>query len=187
MGFLLQFFDVHNFNSQPREGGWRKCRLSVLRHPISTHSRAKAAGRHQGLARHNKLISTHSRAKAAGNNHGRGQHGYSISTHSRAKAAGLKDSPWVRFELISTHSRAKAAGQLLFYRRFGFVHFNSQPREGGWHQFGFIHGHAIVFQLTAARRRLGSTAQICAESSKFQLTAARRRLVLTASMRFAFC
>ena len=33
------------FNSQPREGGWfRKCRLSVLRHPISTHSRAKAAG-----------------------------------------------------------------------------------------------------------------------------------------------
>ena len=56
--------------------------------------------------------------------------------------------------------------------------FNSQPPEGGW---GRLFGGRVgvkLFQLTAARRRLGP--RLCRVSSAwpFQLTAARRRLAM---------
>ena len=77
-----------HFNSQPREGGWDlKDDLPGLQ-GISTHSRAKAAG---------KRLKAHELTHA-------------ISTHSRAKAAGVKTDVIDRSDVISTHSRAKAAG-----------------------------------------------------------------------------
>ena len=35
------------------------------------------------------------------------------------------------------------------------IHFNSQPREGGWMISRYCHRYCCLFQLTAARRRLG--------------------------------
>ena len=120
---------------------------------ISTHSRAKAAGKLQRplapfLVNFNsqpreggwagwqestsyRVISTHSRAKAAGKSIDRNKASELISTHSRAKAAGRVDVAKDFFNAISTHSRAKAAGSPIF-----------SPAKK-W-----------VFQLTAARRRL---------------------------------
>ena len=78
--------------------------------------------------------------------------------------------------------------------------FNSQPPEGGWLQKRLRRRSGGMFQLTAARRRLGlevmkeipdgvsfnsqppeggwaSTSGPCTAAGVFQLTAARRRLV----------
>ena len=80
------------------------------------------------------------------------------------------------------------------------IRFNSQPPEGGWLQLRACHTPRVMFQLTAARRRLAhqlvGTVAIYTVSthsrpkaagasciialffcSEFQLTAARRRLV----------
>ena len=57
-------------------------------------------------------------------------------------------------EGVSTHSRPKAAGR-----------------------FGKDKGDAMLFQLTAARRRLGGLQGLQGVAGAFQLTAARRRLV----------
>ena len=123
---------VH-FNSQPREGGWHhRCGSSSPR-PISTHSRAKAAGRRRGaeqifggnfnsqpreggwLASITKTwwfslfqLTAARRRLDAGNDDIRFSRG--ISTHSRAKAAGHITVRVGCAVGISTHSRAKAAG-----------------------------------------------------------------------------
>ena len=144
------------FNSQPREGGWLDNFINTpMRGAISTHSRAKAAGLSYALLGGAADISTHSRAKAAGALAGVVCGFGLISTHSRAKAAGQlfeTDSFLTAFQLtaarrrlasaiiaawhafwISTHSRAKAAGQNGWLFGQCQSHFNSQPREGGWH------------------------------------------------------
>ena len=81
------------------------------------------------------------------------------------------------FWLVSTHSRPKAAGIQARNRQPIFPCFNTQPPEGGWVQVstltfriwrfntqppegGWLHkiskmGRLLVFQHTAARRRLG--------------------------------
>ena len=41
---IIRAFPSGNFNSQPREGGWQSQIDTVEMSPISTHSRAKAAG-----------------------------------------------------------------------------------------------------------------------------------------------
>ena len=78
-----------------------------------------------------------------------------VSTHSRPKAAGIINHELTANNMVSTHSRPKAAGR--FIRLSHFL--------------------AGEFQLTAARRRLGSYMSINAYLTAFQLTAARRRLV----------
>ena len=125
-----------DFNSQPREGGWK----------TGCHDKGVCA------------ISTHSRAKAAGTLDDKGEFVECISTHSRAKAAGSTSMPIESGISISTHSRAKAAGSTQPIPQAICEHFNSQPREGGWP----IHDHRVMlftrFQLTAARRRLVTSA-----------------------------
>ena len=98
---------------------------------ISTHSRAKAAGKTNDEICMLFNISTHSRAKAAGSRPLFYGVQYIISTHSRAKAAGVYDEIRKVQNLISTHSRAKAAG----------TKYPATAKITG-------------FQLTAARRRL---------------------------------
>ena len=103
-------------------------------------------------------------------------------------------------EAVSTHSRPKAAGwirkqQALALKRFNSqppeggwddgevvivgqqFRFNSQPPEGGWRIQYFSIYNAAMFQLTAARRRLGARRTKSGARKSFQLTAARRRLV----------
>ena len=101
--------------------------------------------------------------------------------------------------MVSTHSRPKAAGQRI-QQKYGFFQcFNTQPPEGGWYTTHSKCLHNIVFQHTAARRRLASQMFVlmtndCFNTQPpeggwfdirflfhrfivFQHTAARRRLV----------
>ena len=79
-----------------------------------------------------------------------------VSTHSRPKAAGFGGLGGYRIDIVSTHSRPKAAGICFTLCRAG----------------------CGLFQLTAARRRLGNEQQQYIVDRMFQLTAARRRLGL---------
>ena len=54
--------------------------------------------------------------------------------------------------------------------------FNTQPPEGGWPGFDAL-AHLLVFQHTAARRRLAYVHSLTLQSGLFQHTAARRRLL----------
>ena len=148
------------FNSQPPGGGWTPDEIpakSVI--TVSTHSRPEAAGfllrtgltcsrAFQLTAARRRLVakglgiggddpvSTHSRPEAAGHcpvaeSYPRGN----VSTHSRPEAAGAASSPAPAAMLVSTHSRPEAAGA------------NKDTLAVCIEQF----------QLTAARRRLGSS------------------------------
>ena len=55
--------------------------------------------------------------------------------------------------------------------------FNTQPPEGGWVFRSLLMRKLILFQHTAARRRLGLDSGFSANVGMFQHTAARRRLV----------
>ena len=99
-------------------------------------------------------VSTHSRPKAAGSLIRHVLLVYTVSTHSRPKAAGRVQSGTRKRREVSTHSRPKAAGEseIKNYK-------------------------AMLFQHTAARRRLEPAYASIASSGSFQHTAARRRLV----------
>ena len=56
--------------------------------------------------------------------------------------------------LVSTHSRPKAAGRCLCFFCRRRPRFNTQPPEGGWRAILVPSSASIVFQHTAARRRL---------------------------------
>ena len=57
--------------------------------------------------------------------------------------------------------------------------FNTQPPEGGWVRRVSIIVVGLLFQHTAARRRLEGVRIYSLHDIKFQHTAARRRLVNT--------
>ena len=102
---------------------------------------------------------------------------------------------------VSTHSRPKAAGKLSSHSGQYSIGFNSQPPEGGWLRSCTPLTSVMLFQLTAARRRLVTehSAKVLQSSfnsqppeggwrlmtirgrltNRFQLTAARRRLGLS--------
>ena len=144
---------------------------------VSTHSRPKAAGcasttmaaailLFQHTAARRRLatpelenlaalcVSTHSRPKAAGHAEFAQHIRIAVSTHSRPKAAGQTKSKIGLFIMVSTHSRPKAAGCGLCSVTANYCCFNTQPPEGGWvHEFGKFYGK-LLFQHTAARRRL---------------------------------
>ena len=124
---------------------------------------------------------------------------HQISTHSRAKAAGLGhrkiDVDGWEFQLTAARRRL-ACENASGLKRFGNFNsqpreggwqkdhetdifqknFNSQPREGGWKINKSAHLILRIFQLTAARRRLGPSCVSTGTTKPFQLTAARRRL-----------
>ena len=83
-----------NFNSQPREGGWRGNRECAACSLISTHSRAKAAGFEKDAdGKFKKFQLTAARRRLAATGLNAAEEGW-ISTHSRAKAAGYAPSYW---------------------------------------------------------------------------------------------
>ena len=55
--------------------------------------------------------------------------------------------------------------------------FNTQPPEGGWNSSKAKPADVLLFQHTAARRRLGKSKPCAIFMPAFQHTAARRRLV----------
>ena len=100
-----------------------------------------------------------------------------VSTHSRPKAAGLciiKNEP----SPISFNTQPPEGG----WRRHEIClpvkkSFNTQPPEGGWQRHLNQHFRQVLFQHTAARRRLERLPTTLHLSRMFQHTAARRRLV----------
>ena len=143
---------------------------------VSTHSRPKAAGKHKILTSITVNQFQHTAARRRldlmydGYNENRMfQHTAArrrlelitaiassdtiVSTHSRPKAAGLFLPIPQQLSLVSTHSRPKAAG-----------HADRQ------------HVQKLLFQHTAARRRLGFVTYTGYSVGLFQHTAARRRL-----------
>ena len=145
------------FNTQPPEGGWRKCghtmngwfrfqhtaarrRLAKLRRldcqtlQVSTHSRPKAAGLVLASFALQKWVSTHSRPKAAGSTqYTAPSQNPNVSTHSRPKAAGTAQVQKRTEKIVSTHSRPKAAGSFGWILLIVYLGFNTQPPEGGWY------------------------------------------------------
>ena len=73
---------------------------------------------------------------------------------------------------VSTHSRPKAAGLILRVIHWVYMSFNSQPPEGGWNQNLTQIQTISLFQLTAARRRLG-TKSVAVKSSPIVSTHSR--------------
>ena len=77
---------------------------------------------------------------------------------------------------VSTHSRPKAAGSVYCSNQSTLFCFNTQPPEGGWMRKLAVIAFTLLFQHTAARRRLGATHIGIVSCKRFQHTAARRRL-----------
>ena len=118
---------------------------------VSIHSRPKAAEHIMqiltAIMRGN--VSIHSRPKAAGDSLKQRYLSWKVSTHSRPKAAGHEPvAAFIHLE-VSTHSRPKAAGHIN-------VH----------------HGWDVLFQHTAARRRLEYKTGASLAITGFQHTAA---------------
>ena len=98
------------FNTQPPEGGClQRHRRDGRKHPVSTHSRPKAAAHLTHLRNRGEFVSTHSRPKAAARGRGAQLRSLTVSTHSRPKAAACQEPPLL-----------PPAGS-----------FNTQPPEGG--------------------------------------------------------
>ena len=150
-------------------------------------------------------VSTHSRPKAAGAVNQNKPHDRKVSTHSRPKAAGFSERFDMSEKEVSTHSRPKAAGCCLNECCHVVKRFNTQPPEGGWTPSIDNLFIMLLFQHTAARRRLGLdragrgwttfsfntqppeggwhlSLMVILSLSGFQHTAARRRLAVLAAM-----
>ena len=145
---------------------------------VSTHSRPKAAGPFLPTSR--KRVSCFNTQPPEGG----WQHLCKLLTlmtmfqHTAARRRlALRNSCLYNYLIVSTHSRPKAAGKLLANRATNILRFNTQPPEGGWMTPYNVDDIVLVFQHTAARRRLGPLVCLAVASYQFQHTAARRRLV----------
>ena len=85
------------------------------------------------------------------------------------------------WETVSTHSRAEAAAKIDNMGINLNECFNTQPRGGGCQIVNVRHLIVLMFQHTAARRRLPIINNSLDEISMFQHTAARRRLLMVTS------
>ena len=167
----------HDFNSQPREGGWLAAMSFFSCPPPHFNSQPREGGWRGKNPAHQPAEYFNSQPREGGwldnfiNTPMRG----AISTHSRAKAAGLSYALLGGAADISTHSRAKAAGQPLGIKpkMAAFQLTAARRRLGVWVD---NYDAMALFQLTAARRRLGANLACAKLSHPFQLTAARRRL-----------
>ena len=96
-------------------------------------------------------------------------------TAARRRLVGRHSFSWSPI-CVSTHSRPKAAGFVFGYSRLKVVCFNTQPPEGGWTSIPRFMIFCLMFQHTAARRRLARPDLVPNSPQAFQHTAARRRL-----------
>ena len=170
-------FGGYCFNTQPPEGGWPKpnsCLAFVQRFQHTAARRRLVPNRPFPAKR--RAVSTHSRPKAAGLAESPIRSLRAVSTHSRPKAAGVRNRGHTATGTVSTHSRPKAAGGIIRIHRTNPRSFNTQPPEGGWVRYEQTITRKLLFQHTAARRRLASRLTRRGRATTFQHTAARRRL-----------
>ena len=77
-----------------------------------------------------------------------------VSTHSRPKAAGSLKSP-CKQRLFCFNTQPPEGGWMVFsHDELMIFSFNTQPPEGGWFMYGLLFVPPVLFQHTAARRRL---------------------------------
>ena len=101
---------------------------------------------------------------------------FRVSTHSRPKAAEELQDELERKDKVSTHSRPKAAVPRYRLGKPSILCFNTQPPEGGCPPIALGALEQLLFQHTAARRRLAYPDEEADADEMFQHTAARRRL-----------
>ena len=184
------------FNTQPPEGGCRVGVVGVLGWVVSTHSRPKAAA--------SCRASDYRNTPCFNTQPPEGGCGWplsctgsvTVSTHSRPKAAELRFLNKSGSRLFQhTAARRRLQSRHGQYRVVGG--FNTQPPEGGCLQsqnslpFAQVSTHSrpkaaekftppkladLLFQHTAARRRLVLHYDSVLARTLFQHTAARRRL-----------
>ena len=128
---------------------------------VSTHSRPKAAGCSCKGRRAGFVVSTHSRPKAAGSGAGRMASGKRGFQHTAARRR-LADLAY-RFCMAACFNTQPPEGgwHSSFNNVAPFVCFNTQPPEGGWSRAAFHISARLLFQHTAARRRLVLIVLIC--------------------------
>ena len=107
---------------------------------------------------------------------GEGQGDYNISTHSRPKAAAAKDLLVNRFKEFQHTGTRRWLLHTKHLHRTTNGRFNTQPPEGSCHPVITEKIKSLVFQHTAARRRLHTSKMARLPRWWFQHTAARRRL-----------
>ena len=122
-------------------------------------------------------VSTHSRPKAAAGLKSLVEAGNRLFQHTAARRRLLLLSSFSHLCVyVSTHSRPKAAAAFIHCRLISMISFNTQPPEGGCAVPTVQSSCNLLFQHTAARRRLRDYNRASELLSLFQHTAARRRL-----------
>ena len=147
------------FNSQPPEGGWQLYRslpgafgvfqlTAARRRLVEPELVERASGSLFQLTAARRRLANQRTAQFVA---------WHVSTHSRPKAAGDSLTSLDRIVKVSTHSRPKAAGNTVLFKFMRKpVSTHSRPKAAGY-AAGTWFGRLKEFQLTAARRRLGST------------------------------
>ena len=128
---------AHCFNSQPPEDGW-----PLRRRPASWPWPFQLTAARRRLDLFERLRQTVRRFQL---------------TAARRRLVTLYRAVKHHPE-VSTHSRPKTAGPGCRCLAQITQCFNSQPPEDGWSSSAGTHMYSCRFQLTAARRRLGSRA-----------------------------
>ena len=190
-----------NFNSQPREGGWGagRHRFAGRRH---FNSQPREGGWVLSTYCTNTALYFNSQPREGGWLHEKRDANGNLTFQLTAARRRLVNPGHLSAQpsFISTHSRAKAAGSGIDKLMAQVIHFNSQPREGGWGV-----GNPVVAMPTDFNSqpreggwRIGASGAIkrayfnsqpreggwsnlrprCVRFDTFQLTAARRRLVI---------
>ena len=77
-----------------------------------------------------------------------------VSTHSRPKAAGAICCDSSEYFPCFNTQPPEGGWYFILGNRFFFMCFNTQPPEGGWYLFIRRSFNTLLFQHTAARRRL---------------------------------
>ena len=101
-----------------------------------------------------------------------------VSTHSRPKAAGCTRAASIGRIFRFNTQPPEGGWDCNNFDSLSGGSFNTQPPEGGWPRWSRLRCFLILFQHTAARRRLAAIVYGVTALVPFQHTAARRRLEL---------
>ena len=130
------YFPCNSFNTQPPEGGW-----------TSTYSDCSYSSMFQHTAARRRLASSLFLFNFS----------HDVSTHSRPKAAGVYRAGRV-WRLAGFNTQPPEGGWVAALLSLNLIpSFNTQPPEGGWIQHLNILSILLLFQHTAARRRLAAS------------------------------
>ena len=165
------------FNTQPPEGGWSCSYCITVWIALFQHTAARRRLVFPIFTNTPLILFQHTAARR------RLVFGFGVSSPA---PVGFNTQPpeggWKSLILststtmVSTHSRPKAAGLARIASRYERQSFNTQPPEGGWAQPKKRIKSWLMFQHTAARRRLVRIKWLKLLEYLFQHTAARRRL-----------